>query len=148
MMWFSMLTSLAFASPPICLTGARVHLPEGPEEVSVVIADGVIQAIGDVPEDCETQDLSGLELTAGLIESHTNLGLIEVGLEGATRDENAGGGAPVRAAFEVADAYNPQSALIPVARREGITSAIVMPGGGFVSGSASYLSGLPSVLHF
>jgi imidazolonepropionase-like amidohydrolase len=128
--------ALPAAAAPTCLTGATVTLPDGPAEVTVAFEGGVITAVGEAPAGCEAIDASGLRLTPGLIEPHSGLGLVEVGLEGATRDADAGGDA-VRAAFKVADAYNPRSTLIPVARREGLTEALTLPGGGIISGQAA-----------
>jgi hypothetical protein len=73
-------------------------------------------------------------LTAGLIESRSNLGLVEIGIEERTRDHTWEGGPENRAAVVVADAYNPRSTLIPVARLGGLTTALVLPRGGLISG--------------
>ncbi|HVO30694.1 MAG TPA: amidohydrolase family protein, partial [bacterium] len=45
----------------------------------------------------------------------------------------------IRAAFRVADGINPSSMLIPVARMEGITSAVSRPESGLVSGQAAWI---------
>ena len=64
------------------------------------IEDGRIAAIGpSVPTGgAETIDARGGWITPGLIESYSRVGVDEVDLEAATRDDDAGGG-PIRAAF-------------------------------------------------
>jgi len=130
----------AAAAAPICLEGAIVHLPSGARETTVVLEGDEVRSLGESPAGCEIIDVSGKQITAGLIDPHSELGLVEVGMEGATRDGDAGGGGlhgDVRAAFKVSDGYNPRSTLIPIARREGVTAAVLTPGGGLVSGNAA-----------
>jgi len=67
----------------------------------------------------------------------TQLGVVEVGLEASTRDHEASDA--VQAALRVVDAYDPTSTLIPVQRAAGITSAVVAPTGGLISGQAGYV---------
>jgi dihydroorotase len=57
----------------VLITGAR---PYGEDPVDVLLADGVIAAIGadlDVPADAETVDGSGCVLLPGLVDLHTHL---------------------------------------------------------------------------
>jgi len=132
----ALLLSPAAQAAPVCLEGGTVHLPSGPRATTVVLEDGEVRSLGDSPAGCEVVDVSGKQITAGLIDPHSAIGLVEVSLESATRDGDAGGDA-VRAAFSVVDGYNPRSTLIPIARREGITAAVLVPGGGLVSGNAA-----------
>jgi imidazolonepropionase-like amidohydrolase len=128
------------------VTGARVHLPEGPAVVDVVWVDGRIAAVGPgLPElakgtfggkPCAVRDGTGRELTAGLVAVPTQLGVVGIDLEPGTHDDDAEGTDPVRASLRVLDGYDPTSATLAVARREGITAAIVFPGGGTVAGVA------------
>ncbi len=120
--------------------GANVHLPDGPTVTDLRLADGRIAAIGDLePGDCRAVEGAGMELTAGFVGTMTHLGLVEVSLEGATRDMDAGGADPVRAALRVADAYNPRSTVVPITRYEGITSAVIVPSGGQIAGQAAWV---------
>jgi hypothetical protein len=137
------------------LTGARVHLPGGPSDDAVIVLVGErIAAAGNIVaglelsipntgsarfqgQACVQQDYSGREITAGLIEAGSSLGLVEIGLEAATRDHNWEAGPANRAALVVADAYNARSTLIPVARLGGITSALIVPRGGLISGQGA-----------
>lgn len=140
------------AEPCRVLTGARVHLPNGPADDAVVVLVGErIAAAGNIiagleismpntgsarfqGQPCKQEDYSGRVLTAGFIEASSNLGLVEIGLEASTRDHTWEAGPPNRAALVVADSYNARSSLIPVARLGGITSALIVPRGGLISG--------------
>jgi len=86
---------------------------------------------------CTVVDLSGHTLTAGFVAVANTLGIGEIDQEPATRDD-VGAADPIRAALRASDAYNPRSVLIPVTRHGGVTSAVVVPGGGFVSGQAAW----------
>lgn len=143
-------SSLGAAPAPDCtvVTGATAWLPDGPSTADLVVADGRIAAIGSLGltpsgdrvtwsgRTCAWVDGVDKHLSAGLIEPGSPLGLVEVSLEGATRHGDAGGEEPVRAHVRVIDGYDPLSSLIPVARREGITTAVVLPDGGSFSGTA------------
>jgi imidazolonepropionase-like amidohydrolase len=127
------------------LEGATIHTVSGEvidQGVVVIGADGKILAVGDattsVPEGADVVDVSGKVITPGLVESFTNMGVVEVSMVGNTVDRDAGGDDPVRAAFQVSDGFNPNSVLIPVSRTGGVTSAVVAPGGGLVSGQAAW----------
>jgi len=137
------------------LTGAMVHLPAGPADDAVVVLVGErIAAVGNIVaglelsipntgsarfqgQACVQEDYRGRQITAGLIEAGSNLGLVEIGLEAATRDHTWETGPDNRAALVVADSYNPRSSLIPVARLGGITSAVIVPRGGLISGQGA-----------
>src|SRR5687767_10848624 len=74
-------------------------------------------------------DASGKIVTPGFIESNTNLGIVEIPLSAeGTADQNSTDPG-VSAAFNVMDAFNPRSTAIPVTRVDGITRALVVPGG-------------------
>ena len=123
------------------ITGATVFLATGPKDVQIRFeGDRVAALAAEVPsQGCTMVDGSGKILTAGFIEVSSQLGLVEVDLEGGTRDGD-GGGDPIRAALVVADAYNPRSTLIPIQRIEGITGAVTRPTGGMVSGQGAFVS--------
>ena len=108
------------------------------ENTDLLIEDGIIKEIGknlktnDGPE----IDATGKFVTPGLIAPHTTLGLQEIELEAATRDDSTD---HYSAGFSIAKAFNPASSLIPYNRAGGITSAIVTPSSasGIFSGMAS-----------
>jgi len=118
---------------------------EGPRRVNLVVRDGRIAALGpgaSIPAGMPTASLpEGAVLTAGLVGVGVPLGLVEISLEPSTRDLAPGDddADPVRAAFAAADGYNPRSTLIPVARMEGVTSAVVAPVGGLVAGTSAWV---------
>ncbi len=139
------LIALLGAVEPPCtaLTGGRVFAEGRLQEGLTVVIEGervaAVAAGAVAPARCRTLDVSGQVVTPGLIDPFTRLGALEVPLEPATVDHDAGAAAgPVRAAFQVADAYNPRSVLIPVARREGVTAVLTLPVGGVVSGRSAF----------
>ena len=81
---------------------------------------------------------NGTITTAGLIAVDSQLGLVEVGMEGASRDNDAGGDA-IRASVRIVDGYNPRSSLIAIQRAGGVTSALTRPNGGWVAGQAAHV---------
>ena len=100
----------------------------------VVIRDGEIVAVGGQGEFTDTEavttiDANGGWITPGLFHPHTQLGLVEVGLEGSTRD-NAADDSPFTAALDVADGFNPSGNHIDEARSEGVTRFAVHPSTG------------------
>ena len=145
----------------LVVSGALVHLESGPEQgPTVAVVDGRIAGVGvGLPElklqldaragvsgatwkgeACTFVQGAGKQLTAGLVAAPTQLGLVEVGLEEASRDDDPKTLDPVRASLVVTDAYDPRSVVIPVQRTHGITSALTVPaGGGFVAGQGGFV---------
>src|SRR5262245_65261498 len=119
---------VAWASPevpgkvqdhPIALRGATVHPVNGPEIVrgTVVFDAGKIVAVGvdvPVPAGAELIDLAGKHVYPGLIEAHTELGLVEIDAVRASRDQAETG--PINPNVKAQVAVTPDSELIPVAR--------------------------------
>ncbi|MEQ8405392.1 MAG: amidohydrolase family protein [Oceanicaulis sp.] len=103
------------------------------ENGTVVIRDGSIISVGDPIEYEADQvtviDAEGGWITPGLFHPHTELGLIEVGAEGSTRDD-AADDSHFTAALDVADGFNPNGTHIDEARTEGITRFAVYPSTG------------------
>lgn len=103
------------------------------ESGTVVIRDGSIISVGE-PIEYEADsvtvfDAEGGWITPGLFHPHTELGLIEVGAEGSTRDD-AADDSRFTAALDVADGFNPQGTHIDEARTEGVTRFAVYPATG------------------
>jgi imidazolonepropionase-like amidohydrolase len=128
----------------IAIVGGRVLPVSGPaiDGGTVIIRNGRITAVGRdvaVPEGAQRIDATGKWVTPGIINPATQLGLVEVGQVGETRNETARGseGSAVRAAFTVWDGLNPLSVLFAPARNEGITTVAVLPTGGLVSGQGA-----------
>jgi imidazolonepropionase-like amidohydrolase len=106
----------------------------------VVIRGDRIEAVGRglaVPPGATVVDGTGLSLYPGFIDSGTQLGLQEIGsVPGGTDTRELGDFNPHDVTLT---AVNPHSELIPVARVNGITSAITSAGGGTVSGTAALI---------
>ena len=122
---------------PILLRGGTLHtISEGVLfETDLLIADGVIRAMGhDLPATDEMTiiDIRGLNVYPGLIAPYTGLGLIEIGAVRATRDARETG--PLTPETMARSAFNPDSEIIPTVRSLGITTALIVPRGGLISG--------------
>ncbi len=122
------------AGETIAITNGRVLPVSGPaiERGTVLIRGGKIAAVGAdvaVPAGARVVDAAGKIVTPGLIESSTEIGIVEIfGSAEGTADQSTTD-AGLSAAFTVVDAFNGESAVIPVTRVDGITSAVVRPGG-------------------
>lgn len=143
-----MLASAPAGAKCLAIIGATVYLPSGPGDgVNVVVAEGKLHSVGPqapIPVDCERIDGKGKVVTPGMVETMSDLGLVEVSLEAFTVDSDRYGRGSkhttdTRATHVVADAYNPRSTLIPVTRLEGVTSALTVPSGGIVAGQAAWV---------
>ena len=124
----------------IAITGGTVYPVSGPkiDNATVLIHDGRIAAVGTnvaVPAGATRIDAAGKWVTPGLIESGGNLGLTEIGAVQGTNDAFQRT-SEVAASFNVTEGINPVSALIPVTRIEGITTALTWPNGHLISGQS------------
>ncbi len=97
----------------------------------IVMQGGKITAVGaagavNVPGDAQVIDASGMTIYPGLIDSETQLGLTEISAENMTNDlvELSD---EIMPHMHTAEAFHAESALIPVARLNGITNAVVAP---------------------
>jgi imidazolonepropionase-like amidohydrolase len=129
------------AAGAVAITGAKVVTlgPQGTiENGTVVIEGGRIRAVGQnvaIPQGARRIDAAGKVVTPGLFDSLSHLGIVEVSAVDETNDVGVKG-RELTVAFDVADALNPRSQLIPVTRVEGVTGAIAapVPGDGIFSG--------------
>lgn len=132
---------LAYADT-VAVVGAVIHR-EGKAEVgTIVFRDGVIVDVGNdvaVPEDAKVIDASGKELTSGLVDAYSTLGLVEVELVSDTNEGDFSEKHSIHAAYRVTDGYNPGSVVIPIVRSGGVTSIVAVPRGGLVSGQSAWL---------
>src|SRR5437868_714728 len=97
----------------------------------LVIENGKITAVGSaeevkIPANARVQDVSGMTVYPGLIDSESYLGLTEISAEQMTNDliELSD---EIMPHMHVYDAFHAESELIPVTRLNGITNAIVAP---------------------
>jgi imidazolonepropionase-like amidohydrolase len=128
----------------VVVTGARIYPVSGPviERGSILFRDGKIVAVGAdiaIPADARRIDGTGKVVTPGLVNGATQLGIVEIGAVGSTREGSARGHDGVAAAFNVWDGLNPTSILLAPARSAGVTSAVIAPQGGLISGQAAVL---------
>lgn len=133
----------------VALQGAQVHPVSGPpiDDATILIyGDRVLKVGKDVkiPATATKVDVSGKVITPGFVHAWSQLGLTEVTEvsetnDGQLRQEDDEQRKAIRAAFEVVDEINPRSSLIPIARASGVTSAVVAPSGGLISGQAAWI---------
>jgi imidazolonepropionase-like amidohydrolase len=126
----------------IAITGGKVYPVSGPpiEGGTVLIRNGKIAAVGKdiaIPSDAEKIDATGKWVTPGLVNSSTSLGLGDVGFSGGPRELGAKGHDGIAASFQVWLGYNTQSVMIAPAREGGVTSIMINPQGGLISGQAA-----------
>lgn len=124
----------------IAITGATVFPVSRPqiEHATVLIRDGAIVAVGAhvvVPAGARRIDATNMWVTPGLLDASGQLGLVEIDAVDGTRDA-AVRDDTVAAAFNVAEAINPASMLIPITRIAGVTTALAMPQTGLIRGQA------------
>jgi imidazolonepropionase-like amidohydrolase len=143
--------SLAWASPevpgtapdhPLALVGATIHPVSGPDIPggTLLFHQGKIIAVGldvPLPNGTEQIDLTGKHLYPGLIESYSDLGLVEIDSIRATRDQQETGQINPNVKAQVA--FNPDSELVPVARSNGVLAAVSAPSGGLISGTSALM---------
>ncbi len=121
---------------PVALKGGKLlTVSHGVIENGVIVMqNGKITALGvagsvNIPANAQVIDAAGETIYPGLIDSETQLGLTEISAEAMTNDlvEMSD---EIMPNMHTADAFHAESALIPVARLNGITNAIVAPDGG------------------
>ena len=138
----------------LVIRNARVHTADAAgtlERADVLVRDGRVQAVGAslaAADGASVVDATGKVVTPGLFAGITAIGLEEVSLEAGTVDQAYAPGTqtpalPVamRPEFDPTLAYNPRSALVPVARIEGMTWSMLAPsalaGGTVVAGQGA-----------
>ena len=118
---------------PVALKGGKLlTVTHGVIENGVVVMQGgKITAVGaassvTIPSAAQVIDATGMTIYPGLIDSETHLGLTEISAENMTNDlvEMSD---EVMPHMHTAEAFHAESVLIPVARLNGITNAVVAP---------------------
>ena len=133
------------ASPqtrPVALKGATIHPVSGSDIASgtIVFDQGKITALGadaTVPSGAEVIDAAGKHVYPGLISANTVLGLIEIGAVRSTVDTAESG--RINPNARSITSVNPDSELLPVARANGILTALSVPEGGLLSGQSAVI---------
>lgn len=147
------LTAVSIADTT-AITGGKVHTvgPQGTiDNATILIVDGLVSAVGAgiaVPDGAAVIDAGGKIITPGLFSPTGRLGLVEVGNSAGPVDSSQIGH-QFTAGFDVADAYNPRSTLIPIQRIEGITRAAIVPSPGVdeLGNTGHTLSGLAAIVN-
>lgn len=133
-------------SDTFAIVGAQIHPVSGVpiDRGTVVVRDGKIVAVGasvQPPSGARTIDAAGTVVTPGFLDSATQIGIVEIGLSAEGTADERTTDREVSAAFNVIDAFNPNSTVVPVTRVEGITRAMVMP-----AGTGNVLAGQAAVI--
>jgi len=129
------LFSINLSAEDFLIKNATVHTvtEQGVLENSdIYVSDGFIMQVGSglVVEGKHTViDAKGKHVTPGLMNASTHLGLVEIGAASSTVDYQTNNES-LGASFSIAPAINFLSTLIPQNRINGLTRAIVRPGGG------------------
>ncbi|HEY6305596.1 MAG TPA: amidohydrolase family protein [Candidatus Angelobacter sp.] len=120
------------ASGTIALRGGKLlTVSHGVIENGVVVMqNGRITAVGPastaIPSGAKVIDVTGMTVYPGLIDAETHLGLTEISADRMT-DDMIEPSDEIMPHMHVYDAFHAETALIPVARINGITNAIVAP---------------------
>ncbi|MGA9308050.1 MAG: amidohydrolase, partial [Candidatus Sulfotelmatobacter sp.] len=139
------LQALAQDKPVVLKGGKILTVTHGVIENGVVVMQGgKIAAVGsassvNIPSAAQVIDVTGMTVYPGLIDSETQLGLTEISAEEMTNDlvEMSD---EIMPHMHTAEAFHAESALIPVARMNGITNAVVAPDSGdTLSGQDSFI---------
>jgi len=136
------------AAQTIAIPGGKVYPVSGPpiENGTVIITNGKISAVGanvPIPAGAQRIDATGKTVTPGFVDASTQLGVQEVAAVNDTRDMSARGKDNIAASFTVWEGLNPNSVLLAPARKEGITTFVIVPTGGLVSGQAALVDVVP-----
>lgn len=115
---------------PVLLAGGTVVPVSGPtlEKADVLLIDGKIARVAPSiapPAGAEVIDVKGKRIYPGLIAAQTVLGLVEITGARQTVDTAETGAINPNARTQVA--LNPDSELIPVARANGVLTALSVP---------------------
>ncbi len=127
---------------PIAITGGTIHTVDGDviKNGTVIFSDGKITQLGsslELPLGIETINAAGKHVYPGMFEAHSQIGLTEIGAVPATIDTSETG--EINSNVKAHVAVNPDSAIIPVTRANGVLLALTCPSGGLISGQASVL---------
>ena len=126
----------------LVLSGGTVHPVSGPviPNGTVVVDGGKISAVGaalSVPPGAKVVDCTGKHVYPGFVHANTMLGLQEIStIQGADDTQESGNVNPNQRAEVM---YNPDSDFLPVARLNGITTVLSIPGGGSVRGTSALM---------
>lgn len=143
--WIAPLFAVQATAQDLIIENARLaYADDDSELVKISVTDG---RITDVSPDLTAQDstrrvdAAGNFVTPALMNSMTQLGLIELFSVNETRD-SSGDEHDLGAAFDVQYGLNENSILVDIARQEGLGWAVTLPDGG-----NGKFTGLGAILH-
>jgi len=125
------------------ITNARIEtVSDGVLEQGTIIIEGDrITALGadvTVPAHATVIDAGGQHVYPGMIDTGTQLGLVEIGSVNETNDTNEIG--DLTPQMDALTAVNPNAVAIPVTRVSGVTTVISEPSGGLFPGMAAAIN--------
>jgi len=129
--------------PAVAIVHARVYIPgDHPplEDGTVLLVGGKVQAVGatvTVPPGTRVIDARGKVVTAGFIDTDTQVGVVEIDLEDASNDTDTR--SAMTPGLRMVDAYNPRSVVVPITRAGGVTSVVVAPDRGVLGGQSAFV---------
>lgn len=128
---------------PVLLKGGNLYTisHEVLPSTDLLFDNGTITSIGKditAPAGAQVVDVTGMNVYPGIIAANTNLGLIEIDQARATNDQAEVGSNNPDVASHIA--YNPDSEILPTIRSLGITTALIVPQGGLLSGRSCLLN--------
>lgn len=135
----SALPLMAATADTFLITAVTIHPVTSADipNASLLVIDGKIAEMGPkvaAPKGIRKIDAKGLHVYPGMINSATELGMSEIESVRETTDYAEIG--DFKPQLRAVVAINPSSEHIPVVRANGLTSAIVLPGGGLIAGQA------------
>ncbi len=133
---------LSGETTPIAIVGGRILTMTGApiERGTVIIQGGRITAVGEnvrVPGNARIIDAAGMTVTPGMINAGTAIGLSEIGSILATNDTREI--EEINSHVKASVAIHPDSEMIPLARANGVTTAVAAPQGGLVQGQSALI---------
>lgn len=124
----SLIASSSALAASVAIKNAKIYTSDDQgilDNASIVFENGKITAINPTNLAADTIiDAKGKVVTPGLISALNEVGLVEVG---AVAGSNDGSAKKASITFDPSPAFNPESTLIPFARKGGITRSVVAP---------------------
>lgn len=130
-------------SQPILLRGGDLYTISGDVlfETDLLFENGVVTQIGKnltPPENTRVIEVAGKRVYPGLIDAWTVLGLVEITAIRASDDRTEVGRATPEVSAHIA--FNCDSELLPTVRANGVSTALVVPGGNLLCGRSSLMN--------
>lgn len=126
---------------PVLLMNGVIHPVSGPaiKNGFLLFENGVIQTVSKKrpKTDAEVINLNGKHVYPGMIETMSQIGLVEIPAVRSSRDGRETG--TLNPNVMAVNSFNPDSAVIPVTRANGVLLAVSSPSGGLVSGRSSLM---------